>query len=92
LGQAIIEKCPDVEWCLFDYHPDDHPDYLEIGLRNKDNHQLYFALFNVVIGGTLQEFHNESVNPNMRSKFFSGIVKNWSQKLSKSESADELHT
>lgn len=90
LGQIIIEKCPDVEWCLFDYHPDDHPDYLEIGLRNKVDQQLYFALFNVIIGGTLQEFRNNEVDPEMRAEFFSGIVNNWSQKLSKNKSSAEL--
>lgn len=85
LGQTIIEKCPNVEWCLFDYHPDDHPKYLEFGLRNKDNYQLYFSVVDVTIFGLIQEFRNESVNPDMRSKFFSGIVNNWSQKLCKNE-------
>lgn len=87
LGQIIIEKCPDVEWCLFDYHPDDHPKYLEIGLRNKENHQRYLCLLDGIILGLVQEFRNDDVDPEMRAEFFSGTVKYWSQKLSTSKSS-----
>lgn len=81
LGEIIIERCPNVEWAVFDDRDQDDMDYLEIGLRNIHNRKLYYPLFSSILGALKQNFHSKVHEPKMRTSFFYGLVGNWSNKL-----------